>query len=530
MANNKTINIATIIILIALASFSIGCGGGGGGGSSPVAPTVDLNPTSVVAPGTSVLANDGTMFTYPSSPAANIALKVPVDAQSARFALIVTNPNSTAQTVQLKPESYVLGTVKASVMSANSTPVSDYNQLLLNQAQLETRLRLMASQRFVDGSVRASRSLRASDHSGEKVGDIVIMKVVADWWGNTYVSRSCKLERLGTHCKIFVDQDTYDGLSAVTGGNAVTSSDLDHFLTEFETHIHGLITGSYANFYDIDNDGRVSILISPVYSKLGFAGLFNSNDFADNANSNQRDLIALFSPDSSKNWTGERWREATRETICHEMQHLVNYSAHFYLNNVNQMEEEWLDESLSVGAEARYRLLRGSPILENRFTLWADSPSSVGLVNFSRALSQYGMVGLFNFFMYEQSDSATIKAMVNSTQLGKANVDNLFAAKGGMNGVFRNWAMAALMDTLRAKGMVDLSKISADYKYKTNIGLMVDYTEVPFGYSTQELRLQGYGAAFYVVSQPAGFSSSEYQFRIESESGRNIDILMVRLP
>ncbi|MEW6713210.1 MAG: hypothetical protein AB1403_25545, partial [Candidatus Riflebacteria bacterium] len=414
------------------------------------------------------------MFTYAAANAAYVAMKLPVDDQAAQFALVVTNPNTTAQNVRIKPESYVLGTVRNSVLAGAPDSLG---QLRLNQAPLESRLRVLASQRAATDGVRASRSIRASDHSGEKVGDIVVLKVVSDWWGTNYVSRNCKLERLSAHCKIFVDQDPYDGLSAVTGTDAVTAADLLHFETEFETHIYPLISTSYASFYDIDNDGRVSILLSPVYSKLGFAGLFNSNDFADNANSNQRDMIALFSPDSAKSWTGTKWLEATRETICHEMQHLVNYSAHMYTNKVGQMEEEWLDESLSVGAEARYRIARGSSALENRFTLWSNSPSSVGLWNFSRALSQYGMVGLYNFFLYEQSNSDTIKALVNSTVLGRDNVAARFPTLG-MNGSLRNFAMGAMLDTLRNKGMIDLTKINTAYRYQTPIGLNVAYTTV----------------------------------------------------
>lgn len=529
MANFKTFKFAPILILIVSTFFLAGCGGGGGGGgSNPVAPGTDVNPNAVQAPGTNVLAGDGAMYSYPAAPAANIALKVPVDAQPARYALVVTNPNTSSQNIKIRPESYVLGDAKANL---TATPViTDYDQLLLNQAQLESRLRLLANQRGAANGAKALRSLRAADNSGEKLGDIVVMRVVADWWGNTYVSRNCKLVRISNNCKIFLDQDEYNGLSAVTGSDRVTEADLDHFVSEYENHIHNLITNSYGNFYDIDNDGKVSILLSPVYTKLGFAGLFNSNDFTTGTNSNQRDLIALFTPEAAKNWSGERWREATRETICHEMQHLVNYSANFYFNNVNQMEEEWLDESLSVGAEARYRLLRGSPILENRFNLWAQDPSGVGIINFNRFLAQYGMVGLFNFFLYEQSDDATIKAMVNSSQLGKANLDNLFAGKGGMNGIFRNWAMAAMIDALRGKGLVDAAIINADFKYKTSIGLNLKYTEVPFGFSSQTISVPAYGAAFYLLNKPAGFTADEYQFRIESESGKVIDILMVRLP
>ncbi|MDN5279673.1 MAG: cell wall-associated protease [Clostridiales bacterium] len=316
--------------------------------------------------------------------------------------------------------------------------------------------------------------------------------------------------------------------------NAVSDSDLDHFASEFETHIHNLMLNSYGPVYDIDNDGKVSILISPVYSKLGFAGLFNSNDFDSNENSNQRDLIGIFSPDTAKSWYGERWREASRETICHEMQHLVNYSANLYFNNVGAMEDVWLDESLSVGAEARYRLLRGSPILENRFTLWAESPSSVGLTNFSRSLSQYGMVGLFNLFLYHQSNDVTIKAMVNSNLLGKANVDNLFATKGGLDGMLQKWAMAAFLDGLNKKGLADLSKIDSGYKYSSILGLDLQYQSVNFGQSTTNLSIPAYGAAFYLLNQPVGFNSNSYQFKVDINSvgsdSKKLEVLMVRLP
>lgn len=533
MNNNKFNNIFSVFLVLTLIVFAVGCGGGGGGGgsSNPVAPGTDLNPSSVVAPGTTALAAEGNTFLYAAAPAANIALKLPVDVAEAKFALIITNPNTVAQDIRIKPESYVLGNVRgpASSLRVNGA-VDDYGQLLMNQAPLETNLRLKANLMASQSNVRASRSLRAADHSSENVGDLVSLSIVGDQFGWSYITRSCKLERMSAHCKLFVDQESYGGLSAVTGVDAVTSADLDHFVAEFETHIHSLITNGYSPVYDIDADGRVSILISPVYSKLGFAGLFNSNNMTNTPNSNLRDLIALFSPNSSQGWSGEKWREATRETICHEMQHLVNYSAHLHFNSVGSMEEEWLDESFSVGVEARYRLLRGSAAIENRFKLWASSPSSTGLINFNRALAQYGMVGLFNFFLFEQSDTATIKSMINSTTLGKANVDAAFASRGGMNGMLRSWAMAALMDTLRTKGFTNINSIDASYKYKTPIGLDIEYTTVPYGYSTTPVTVPAYGAAFYVVNQPAGFSSTEYQFRIESTAGQPIDVVMVRLP
>jgi hypothetical protein len=269
-----------------------------------------------------------------------------------------------------------------------------------------------------------------------------------------------------------------------------------------------------------------------VYSKIGFAGLFNTNNFSTtNPNSNQRDMIAIFSPYPDQNWVGDRWLEASRETICHEMQHLANHSAHFFINNVNQMEHEWLDEGMSVSSEARYRMLRGSSATENRFTLWAGSPSGYGLTSFSRNLSEYGQVGLFGLYLFEQGGAASIKNIVNASVLGTSNIDANFASRGGMNGIYRDWAMAVLVDGLKQKGYIsNLAAIDGKYKYSASLNLPLSFTEVSYGYSTSQITLPAYSSAFYVIRQNAGSSLTSYRFRVESTQGANIEMLMMRVP
>ncbi|HNS09550.1 MAG TPA: hypothetical protein PKN29_07605, partial [Candidatus Ozemobacteraceae bacterium] len=373
MAVFKLKRIFQALLCLVLISSVVGCGGGGGGGGgSSIIPPAE--GTYVEAPNTvAPLATTQQVYNY-SSTAANVSMALPVQSgTTVNYLLTVTNSGSTAQTVQLVPETSLSGSARpeeslhASLLTAED---AELMQMAAVKGRLEEKLRQNTINvlRHSGGNLRAS--MRASNHSNENEGDIVQISVVEDSLGYTYTTRNCKLERKTDHCKIFVDQDSFEGLSAVTGAYAVTSADLTHFAEEFEEHIYPLLNGNYGPVYDIDNDGRLSILISPVYAKIGFAGLFNSIDMTPGAttNSNQRDLIGVWSPSSTK-WSGAYWLAATRETIAHEMQHATNYSAKVYPNGVvrtgisnydSLLEEMWLDESLSVGVEARYRAIRGA--------------------------------------------------------------------------------------------------------------------------------------------------------------------------
>ena len=524
--NNVKLLVVGFLCVVSLSL--IGCGGGGGSGS----PTQNINLADSLATGTNVLKTPNALFNYTSN-SANLAVDIPADSSSAYFALSVCNTESSAQNVSIQPESFVLAnTVEPSLMQSKqlSDPVELH--LMKNQANIDKVMRLQA-----ENNLRSSqrhgllRSIRASDDSNEKVGDVVPIKIISNYSGTSYISRNCKLVRLGTHCKIFVDQDPYpyNGLSAT---QYMSDADYDEFMTQYDTVIWPLITGSYSPIYDIDHDKRVSVVFSPVYTKLGFAGLFNSNNFQDNENSNHRDMIAIFSPDPTNWWGHDKWLPAARETLAHESQHLANYSAHFYFDPiVGKMEAEWLDEGLAVSVEARYRILHGDDPSENRFKLWADAPSSVGLMPFTRALSQYGMVGLFCFYLYEQGGSDAIKSIVQTSgALGVDNINNVFKDQGGMNEMFKRWSIAALMEGAQHHGIVDLSKVDSKYKYHAALNLPVEYTLLSYGQSAASISIPSYGVALYVLRQPLGFSSDSYRFSVKSDSGKNISVVMMRLP
>lgn len=545
------------ILAVSLLMFSLGCGGGGGSGSTTPPQDTEVAPTAV-----STLSSAQNAYSY-SSIAQNLVMTIPViSGQVANFLLTVNNNSAFSQDVVLTPATSFAASLqpqeKASLQASQIVPDADLVQMAAVKGRLEQKLRqdTIDSMRRTGGNLRAA--MRPSDHSGETVGSIYSISMVSSSTGLSYITRSCKLERITAHCKIFLDQDSYSGLSAVSGSYMVTSSDLDHFANEFETYIYPLMSQNYGSVYDIDNDSRLSIIISPVYAIIGFAGLFNSIDMTPGAttNSNQRDMIGVWSPSSTK-WQGEYWRAATRETIAHEMQHATNYSAKVYPGGVvrtgisnydNLLETMWIDEGLSVGAEARYRANRAaageisyfggqtvadSVANDNRFNYWVQNPETVKMDDFSyefNAYEHYGQKGLFNFYLYEQFGADKIKALVQTTTTGMTNFENVFGS-GSFASLVTKWQFAVTNEGLRTSGLVDINAISAPYRYQAAMKLSTVHQAVQYDAKFPEsIQIAPGATAYYVIRQPSTTTGSEYQFIVESAQGQAIKVDMMRLP
>lgn len=559
MMPKKLTELTTVFVVAVSILLTTGCGGGSG---NPAGPTTNY-ATSVLAPITisDLLASD-TVYAYKSD-AANVLIKLPVEqGTDVNYAMVVVNSSNAPQTIKLQPESYVLPASLRAKAEAEAVRASQRVGAPLSDSLAEARVRqyhfeeimrrdFINSLRAAGSSsgIRQNRSLRLSDHSGEKIGDIVdINIIVAYYFSHSYSLRRCKLVRMTDHCKIFVDQNAYDGLSAAEGAYAITESDLDHLVNEFETHIYPLMNKNYGSVYDIDNDGCLSIVFSPVYPKIGFAGLFNTLHMnpTNPKNSNQRDMIGIWTPHSlSKSTsTGEKWLMDARETIAHEMQHAINFTAKVFpgdtfrfpeligkdFNDNSYLEDEWLDESLSVGVEARYRLARGqTSVHEARFDSWAASPHSYGLTSWAGALAHYGQKGLFNYYLYEQYGGDKIKALVQTTDTGLSNLEAVYGKS--MSELAKGFSVAVLNESLRTQGLINIDSITdSRYKFSAPVGITLFEQSITFGYSST-LSVPKMGTAYYLLKQPASFAGGEeFQFRIESTQDADVEIMLMRLP
>ncbi len=561
MTTNITQRLAVLCLLVSVIVFA-GCGGGGGGGN-PAGPGTNYVPTSELAPNTlSSLAAPAVVYEHTSS-AENVSIKLPVEkGADVNYAMVVVNSSDKIQSIRLRPESYVLSgslLAKAETEAVRASqravaPVDSLAEARVRQAQFEIDMRkeFVNSLRNTGGSlaIRQSRALRASDHKGEKIGDVVELNIIVSYmFTQTYQKRNCKLVRMTDHCKIFVDQNPYDGLSAVEGVYAISEADLDHIAEEFEKYIYPQMNQYYGKVYDIDGDGKLSIVFSPVYPKIGFAGLFNTIHMnpTNPENSNQRDMIGIWTPHalSSSTSTGDKWRMDSRETIVHEMQHAINFTAkvfpndkfkypddsNFTKNENSYLETMWLDESLSVGAEARYRLARGqSSVYEARFDSWAkSSPHTYGLTEWASVLGHYGQKGLFNYYLFEQYGGEKIKTMVQSQTTGISNIEAVYGMT--MKELAKGFSLAVLNESLRREGLTSVGSVASTYKFAKPVELDLAEQVVTLGYTPISLSVPKTGSAYYLLKQPADFGGGdEFQFRIESTQGEPVEIMLMRLP
>lgn len=564
MKNKGFIQTITLVLVAALAVFSIGCGGGGGGGGGggPVGPGTDYDPTSVVAPNTVTTLNQSAKLYNYRSTAANTAVVIPVESgKVVRYAMTITNTGNVAQEVNVRPESYVLNNQVASI-KANSIiseiGVDFLHQSRINQYEFEIEMR----KRFRDSmnaKLHASRRLASMrqviDNSAETVGTeknfFLESKVHFD--SVTYAPRPCRLVRMiPGKLKIFVDKSSVtiggEEVNASHGKYMITDEYLDHIEFEFITHMLPNMTNHYGKIMDYDNDDCLTIVFSPVYPSLGWAGLFNPINMnpTNPTYSNQRDMIGIWSPNSRS--TGDKWLMDARETIVHEMQHAINFSAKIFdengqfrysgssdeFNDESFMECYWLDESLSVGSEARYRIWRNqTSIYDARFDSWTRSRNLYvyGIESWAGLLEHYGQKGIFNLFLFEKFEGPKIKEMVQTTKRGRDNVESVTGEK--LENLAKDFSMTVLIEGLRTRGVVNSSSFNAGFKYifSRPVGFSLNSEDLDFGIKQRDsFRIPALGTSYYTLAQPAGFSASEYRFRIESTEGQPIEIMMMRLP
>lgn len=359
---------------------------------------------------------------------------IPVDVgKDVLYACIVTNPNNYTPITNLTIAPPLLHDVRASVAAEEDNAssainvnipgfVADFRENPLVKLQLKQEL--MQVYKAQEAS-NARCSVRAASHADEIEGQKGIEINVLNQ------KRKCTLAKVAKHAKIFIDED---GDGAVPAGN-ISEARLNEFATEFDNYIYPVMkenfgddAGSDIFWNDVDGDGRLSIVFSPVvnnYSK-GVTGIFDSVSINSQ---NPRDMISLsvFNDIPSE---FDKWFMDARETIAHEMQHIINFCAK---SNRSGSEELWIDEGLSVCAEILYRKRRSEAHLSTyslyyksmcedfpgndaRLYCYAYIMPEIAVKEFlsvsnthayskdstTETLAHYGQKGLFFYYLYEQ--------------------------------------------------------------------------------------------------------------------------------
>ena len=267
---------------------------------------------------------------------------------------------------------------------------------------------------------------------------------------------------VGAHVAIYVD--------TLAPANGLDSADIDTLKQVFDARLYPLAVDTFGAVSDIDSNGVVIALMSPVVNSLvtkaecdsaGFiAGFFFPPDL-DNAapafQSNRGEVFYSIVADPTGTLSCAHSSATVKRiipsTFVHEFQHMINFAQHVLFGKGTATEDGWLDEGLSKYAEelAARTFLPGDTTTfhhymdDNDFFDASQYLSTTGtsflLIPFDNGtLADIGASWLFVRYLMDQSPGGLAGKLVQTTLFGEANV----AAQTGQNfsTLVSRWALA----------------------------------------------------------------------------------------
>ena len=197
----------------------------------------------------------------------------------------------------------------------------------------------------------------------------------------------------------------------------ITTADIQAMLERFSTNNYPIITSNFGDPSDVDGNGKVIFLFTPLVDQVGgVAGFYSSRSlFATNrgGNGNQADMMFIGLSHSL---------DFYEPLLAHEFQHLVNYNQHVLVHD-GQSEDSWLNEALShytedlVGGHITGDLPRlYGPFLQN-----PAANSLIGDAGLNNSIR--GAAYLFLRGLIEQFGTNIASSLVKTPRAGIPNVE-----------------------------------------------------------------------------------------------------------
>ncbi len=248
---------------------------------------------------------------------------------------------------------------------------------------------------------------------------------------------------VGQHAVIYQD------LAAPGGG--LSESDFAELGETFDSDLYNVGTRAFGAESDLDGDGRVAILLTPVVNQLTetascdvsfIAGFFLALDInpgsADDPRSNQAEVFYSIVPDPegevSCNFTVDRVRRQVSTTFIHEFQHMISFHQHVILRGVMPVAL-WLNEGLShlaeelaalhfsdTGDSARFQRFAVGNLI-NAYDYLFD-PASVFVIpgEGTGTLEERGAGWLFLRWVVDQYGDDVVRRMLETQLTGSSNI------------------------------------------------------------------------------------------------------------
>ena len=267
---------------------------------------------------------------------------------------------------------------------------------------------------------------------------------------------------VGAHVAIYVD--------TLAPANGLDSADLDTLKQVFDTLLYPLDSAAFGPVSDIDANGVVIALMTPVVNALitksacstsGYiAGFFfppdldlSASPFQSNHGEVFYSIVADPTGTLSCAHSSVSLKSGTPGTFAHELQHMINFAQHVLIHAGSVTEDGWLDEGLSKYAEelaGRSYLQQGDTATFSQYAFndvadayqyLSATGASPLLIEFDQGtLAEIGASWLFTRYLVDQYGAALPGKLVQTALTGSANV----AAQTGhsFDTTVTRWALA----------------------------------------------------------------------------------------
>ncbi len=282
---------------------------------------------------------------------------------------------------------------------------------------------------------------------------------------------------VGQHAVIYQD------LNAPSGG--LGADDFDDLGEIFDSELYNVGTRAFGAESDIDGDGRVAILLTPVVNSLTevascddsfISGFFFALDInpgsAGDPRSNQAEVFYSIVPDPEGEFTCtftvDQVRRQVPVTFIHEFQHMISFHQHVMLRG-GVPEELWLNEGLSHLSEelaAQHFLAQGDSARFQHFAVgnlinaydYLSEPGDVFvlLAEGGGTLQERGGIWLFLRWVVDQFGEDVVRRMSETSATGSDNVGSVAGASFGR--LLSEWFLANWVSDLPDSILADSVK------------------------------------------------------------------------
>ena len=342
----------------------------------------------------------------------------------------------------------------------------------------------VAQGRWTEDAASSGSSIRAAVTPEAAVvpavGSVRSFHVISTFSANstTFKVVNAKLVAVGTNTLVYLD--------TLSPPNGFTQTQLGQFSQSIDQTFYTMDVDAFGPPSDIDNNGRVIVLLTPVVNALspssqcqtaGFiAGFFDGFDLSGTGvNSNHGEIYYGIVPDPNGSvscaHSVAEVNSIAPGTFLHEIQHLISYSQHVVIHG-GSPEEGWLDEGLSIYAQELGSLFyeqkfppptgRTDPnqllpdsaegFIADQFVesfLYAERPDTATLTLHSDAdggLTWRAGDWLLAHWLGDQKGMSIYKTLDQSTLTGTANI--AAAAGDSFQSLFGDFGLALYTDSI----------------------------------------------------------------------------------